>query len=64
MKKTITLKISDELLSMIDELVASGKYKNRSQVLVKALENFVIKERFAVTYLPSLSPGREAEEGT
>lgn len=64
MKRTITLKLSDELLSMIDELVASGKYKNRSQVLVKALEDFVIKERFAVSYLPNISSGERLEEGT
>lgn len=63
MKRSVTLKLSDEILSMIDELVASGKYKNRSQVLVKALEDFAIKERFAVAYLPRSSGSGEAEQG-
>ncbi|MEM0021146.1 MAG: ribbon-helix-helix domain-containing protein [Fervidicoccaceae archaeon] len=61
MKRTITIKLSDEILSMIDELVASGKYKNRSQVLVKALEDFVIKERFAVSYLPIVNDEEKAK---
>ncbi|MFP3268815.1 MAG: ribbon-helix-helix domain-containing protein [Desulfurococcales archaeon] len=65
MKRTVTLKISEEILSMVDELVASGKYKSRSHVIAKALEDFVVKERFAVSYLPAFpKSGGSAEEAT
>ncbi|WP_158308335.1 ribbon-helix-helix domain-containing protein [Fervidicoccus fontis] len=51
MKKNITVKVSDDVLELIKELIRSGKYKNRNQIINKALDEFLAKEIFSIDYL-------------
>ncbi|MBE9390663.1 ribbon-helix-helix protein, CopG family [Fervidicoccus fontis] len=51
MKKNITVKVSDDVLELIKELIQSGKYKNRNQIINKALDEFLAKEIFSIDYL-------------
>ncbi len=44
MKKSITVKLDSDLVDAIDELIAIGKYKSRSDVVKKALEYFISRE--------------------
>lgn len=42
--RTITIKLPEELVESIDELVAVGRFKSRSELVRKALEEIIKKE--------------------
>ena len=44
MKRSITVKIDEDLVDAIDELIAIGKYRSRSDVVKRALEYFISRE--------------------
>lgn len=63
MKRSITIKIEDDLLDAVDELVAIGKYKSRSDVIRRALELLVSKELlFPGVYRSKLMAGLDIVE--
>ncbi len=55
MMKIITIKLPQELIDSIDELVVVGKYKNRSQLIRKAVEDLIIKETWHTSLIPGLA---------
>jgi len=63
LKRSITIKIEDDLLDAVDELVAIGKYRSRSDVIRRALELLVSKELlFPGVYRSKLMVGLDVVE--
>jgi Arc/MetJ-type ribon-helix-helix transcriptional regulator len=45
MSKMITLRITEERLAQLDQLVASGEYRSRAAALTTALDRLLAEER-------------------
>ncbi|MEM1619278.1 MAG: ribbon-helix-helix protein, CopG family [Fervidicoccaceae archaeon] len=48
MKRTITVRLSEELLELLDELVTVGIFRSRSEAVAAAVEELVEKVLLAV----------------
>ena len=44
MKRTITVKLPEDLLESLDELIANGMYKNRSEAIRSAVEELIKRD--------------------
>ncbi len=52
MKKTVTVKLSEDIIMAIDELVYAGKYKSRSDFVKKAIEEALAREEWHISLMP------------
>uniref|UniRef100_A0A7J3ZMJ7 Ribbon-helix-helix protein, CopG family n=1 Tax=Fervidicoccus fontis TaxID=683846 RepID=A0A7J3ZMJ7_9CREN len=44
MKRTITIKLPEEILESLDELIAMGVYRNRSEAIRSAVEELIKRD--------------------
>lgn len=51
-KRSISVKLPAELVEMMDELVAVGRYPNRSELVRAAVEEVVKRELFFPGFAP------------
>ena len=52
--RVITIKLPQDIIDSIDELVISGKYKSRSQFIRTAIEELLAKDEWHITLMPGL----------